>query len=101
MASAKICGLTRAQDFRAVTDAGARYAGLVFFPKSPRHVSVAQAAALALDAPDGLARVGLFVDPDDALLDQVLAEVPLDILQLHGREIPAASPKSAPATGCR
>lgn len=89
MASVKICGLTRAQDFRAVADAGARYAGLVFFPKSPRHVTVAQAAALAAGAPDGLARVGLFVDADDALLDQVLAEVPLDILQLHGRETPA------------
>ena len=89
MAAVKICGLTRPQDFRAAAEAGARYAGLVFFPRSPRHVDVAQAAALASDAPEGLARVGLFVDPDDALLDRVLAEVPLDILQLHGRETPA------------
>lgn len=89
MASVKICGLTRAEDFRAVAEAGARYAGLVFFPKSPRHLAVAQAATLAAEAPDGLARVGLFVDPDDDLLDTVLASVPLDIIQLHGRETPA------------
>ena len=89
MAAVKNTGLTRPQDFRAAAEAGARYAGLVFFPRSPRHVDVAQAAALASDAPEGLARVGLFVDPDDALLDRVLAEVPLDILQLHGRETPA------------
>lgn len=89
MAAVKICGLTRAQDFAAVAEAGARYAGLVFFPKSPRHVSVSQAAALASAAPEGLARVGLFVDPDDAALDQVLSALPLDILQLHGRETPA------------
>ena len=82
----KICGLTRPQDIDAVVAAGAAYGGLVFFPKSPRAVGVAQARALSLAVPPGLARVGLFVDPDDALLDAVLAEVPLDILQLHGKE---------------
>ena len=69
--------------------AGARYAGFVFFPKSPRAVTIAEAAALTRAAPEGVARVGLFVDPDDALLDAVLASVPLDILQLHGSESPA------------
>jgi phosphoribosylanthranilate isomerase len=84
----KICGLTRPQDIDAVVAAQAAYGGLVFFPKSPRAVSIAQARALSLASPVGLARVGLFVNPDDALLDAVLAEVPLDILQLHGTESP-------------
>ena len=84
----KICGLTRPQDMGAVAKAGAAYAGLVFFAKSPRAVSPAQARAIALAAPVGLAKVGLFVDGDDALFDAVLAEAPLDILQLHGRETP-------------
>jgi len=84
----KICGLTQPQDIDALVAAGAAYGGLVFFAKSPRAVSLAQARALALAAPAGLARVGLFVDADDAFLDSVLAQVPLDILQLHGHETP-------------
>lgn len=84
----KFCGLTRESDIEAAVRAGAGYAGLVFFPPSPRALSPAQARALALAAPPGLARVGLFVDPEDALLDRVLAEVPLDLIQLHGHEAP-------------
>ena len=84
----KICGLTRPQDFAAVARAGAGYAGLVFFAKSPRALTIPQARALALEAPVGLARVGLFVDADDTLIDAVLNEVPLDMLQLHGAETP-------------
>jgi phosphoribosylanthranilate isomerase len=88
MAQAKICGITRPEDLAAVAEAGARYAGFVFFPKSPRHLSIEAATALAAEAPLGVARVGLFVNPDDALLDAVLAKVPLDIIQLHGGETP-------------
>lgn len=88
MAQVKICGLTRPEDIEAAAQAGARYAGFVFFPKSLRHLSIESAAALARNAPDLLARVGLFVDPDDAALDAVLARVALDIIQLHGSESP-------------
>jgi len=84
----KICGLTRPQDMEVVAAAGAAYAGLVFFAKSPRALAIPQARAIALAAPAGLARVGLFVDAEDPLIDAVLAEVPLDMLQLHGRETP-------------
>ncbi|QFS82118.1 N-(5'-phosphoribosyl)anthranilate isomerase [Roseivivax sp. THAF40] len=84
----KICGLTRAEDVAAAADAGAAYLGFVFFPKSPRNVSVDQARALAVDAPFGVAKVGLLVDPDDALLDEIAPRVPLDMIQLHGRETP-------------
>ena len=89
MAQVKICGLTRPEDLTAAAQAGARYGGFVFFPKSPRHLSVDSAAALAANAPDLLARVGLFVNPDDAALDAVLTRVALDIIQLHGSESPA------------
>ena len=85
----KICGLCRHEDVTAVADAGASYGGFVFFPKSPRNVSIAQARDLALGAPVGLAKVALVVNADDAMLDAITAEVPLDMLQLHGSESPA------------
>ena len=73
----------------AAVDAGAAYLGFVFFPKSPRHVTPAEAAALALPVPPGVAKVGLVVDADDGLLDAITAQVPLDMIQLHGSESPA------------
>lgn len=84
----KICGLRTEAEVAAVAAAGAAYAGFVFFPKSPRNLSIAQAKTLALSAPLGLAKVALTVNADDALLDSILAEVPLDMLQLHGQESP-------------
>ena len=85
----KICGLKTPEDMAAVAAAGAGYAGLNFFPKSPRHVTPEVARALALAAPEGLCKVGLVVDAEDAVLDAILASVPLDMLQLHSRESPA------------
>lgn len=84
----KICGLRTPEDVAAAAAAGAAYVGFVFFPPSPRHLEPAAARAAALAAPAGLARVGLTVDATDAALAAILAEVPLDILQLHGRESP-------------
>lgn len=84
----KICGLRSAADMAAVVAAGAAYAGFVFFPKSPRHLTIDQARLLALDAPPGLAKVALTVDADDATLDAIMEAVPLDMLQLHGHETP-------------
>lgn len=84
----KFCGLSRSQDVAAAADAGARYVGFVFFPKSPRNVSVEQARALALEVPTGIAKVALVVNPDDATLDEIVEKVPLDMLQLHGSETP-------------
>lgn len=84
----KFCGLTRPQDIHAAARAGARYVGFVFFPKSPRNVTLEAARALALEVPPGIAKVALTVDADDAALDALVAEVPLDMLQLHGHESP-------------
>src|SRR6056297_1422003 len=84
----KICGLTRAQDVQAAVAAGATYVGFVFFEKSPRHLSPDGARALAIEVPPGIAKVALVVDADDAALDALTRTVPLDMLQLHGRETP-------------
>lgn len=86
--SVKICGLREAAHVEAAAEAGAAYVGFVFFPKSPRHLELAQARALALATPAGIAKVALTVDADDALLDRLTGEVPLDFLQLHGKETP-------------
>ena len=84
----KICGVRSADIVMAAAQAGAAYIGLVFFPKSPRYVTPDDARALAIDAPPGLAKVALVVNPDDALLDQITGTVPLDMIQLHGAETP-------------
>ncbi len=84
----KICGLTSPAAVDAAAAAGAAYAGFVFYARSPRNLSPGTAAELAARVPAGVARVGLTVDMDDAGLDALLAAVPLDILQLHGREPP-------------
>jgi phosphoribosylanthranilate isomerase len=84
----KICGLTRAEDVQAAARAGAAYGGFVFFGKSPRNLAPAAARDLSLRAPAGLAKVALVVDASDALLDTICETVPLDMLQLHGRERP-------------
>lgn len=88
MAQVKICGLREPAHVTAAVEAGARYLGFVFYAKSPRAVQPVQVAALGRDVPPGVARVGLFVDPDDAFLDEVLDVAPLDMIQLHGAETP-------------
>ena len=84
----KICGLTRPPDVSAAIDAGASYLGFNFFPRSPRYLDFPDAAVLAVDVPDGVAKVALTVDADDDLLDALTGTVPLDMLQLHGSETP-------------
>lgn len=84
----KICGITRAIDLDAAVNAGADAVGFVFYPPSPRAVSVATAAELARRVPPFVSRVGLFVDPDPALLVETLAAVPLDLIQFQGDESP-------------
>ena len=85
----KMCGLTQPAEVAAAAAAGADYIGFVFFPRSPRNVSPSVAAALAREAAPGLIKVALTVDADDAQMDTLMAAVPLDMLQLHGRETPA------------
>lgn len=83
---AKICGLSTAETVDAAVRFGAAYVGFVTYPKSPRHVSTETMRELGARVPKSVIRVGLFVDPDDALLDEKLATGALDVLQLHGSE---------------
>jgi len=85
---AKICGVNSSEAVAAAGKGGARYVGFVFYPPSPRAVTPEQAAMLAAQVNSGCLKVGLFVDPDAALLARVLAAAPLDLLQLHGEETP-------------
>lgn len=85
---AKICGLSTAETLEVAVAEGAGYVGFAFFPRSPRNVSLEQAAQLARRVPERVRRVALAVDPDDDFLKALLRQVPLEILQLHGRESP-------------
>lgn len=85
----KICGLRDAASVACAVEAGARYLGFVFFPKSPRNVTIQEARDLAIDVPFGIAKVGLVVNATDAELRAICDTVPLDMLQLHGAETPA------------
>jgi len=84
----KICGLRDADAVDAAVSGGADYVGFNFFPKSPRYVTPVLAAALAAQVPTGIAKVGLVVNPDNAALDDLLSQAPLDFIQLHGAETP-------------
>ncbi len=88
MTRIKICGITRSEDALACAQAGADAIGLVFYPPSPRHVAVAQAAMIARVLPPFVTTVGLFVNPAAEQVEAALNEVRLDVLQFHGDEPP-------------
>lgn len=80
---AKICGLSTPETVDAAIRGGASHIGLNFFPPSPRHVDFERARALAARIPSHVRRVGVFVDPCNALLDQAIDAGALDIVQVH------------------
>ena len=84
----KICGLSTPETVTTTIENKADYIGLVFYPDSPRHVELETAKYLASFIPDPVEIVGLFVDPDNALLSETLRNVPLTMVQLHGDESP-------------
>jgi phosphoribosylanthranilate isomerase len=88
MVDVKICGLSTLETVDVAIDAGADLVGLVFYPRSPRHVSVQQAKTLA-DHARGRARiVALIVDADDVALQDINKNVAPDLYQAHGSETP-------------
>ena len=84
----KICGITNIEDAKIICDAGADAVGLVFYEKSPRNVSISQAADICASLPPFVTSVGLFLDASPKFVNSVLASVPLDLLQFHGSESP-------------
>lgn len=90
MAQVKICGIATKAALAHAIEAGADYVGLVHFAKSPRHLTLAQAADFATNASalGGAKTVVLLVDPGDDLVAAVAHEVAPDIIQLHGHETP-------------
>jgi phosphoribosylanthranilate isomerase len=86
--AAKICGLSTKEAVATAVAGGAAYLGFVFYPPSPRAVTPGDAARLCAGVPEGVTRVGLFVDADDQTIEAVLNAAPIDILQFHGGETP-------------
>lgn len=89
MIRVKICGVTNAADARAVAESGADAIGFNFWPKSKRWVEPGVAAELARDLPAFVSRVGVFVDEERGRIEEIAAQVGLDVIQLHGGETPA------------
>jgi phosphoribosylanthranilate isomerase len=84
----KICGVRTPEVVEAAVAAGGDYVGVVFFAKSPRNVTLAEAALVTKAAAGRIATVAVLVDPDDDLIADVMAIATPDLLQLHGREDP-------------
>jgi phosphoribosylanthranilate isomerase len=84
----KICGITRLEDALAAAHNGADAIGLVFYRQSPRNVDIDKAAKLAGVLPPFVSVVGLFVNADPSFAREVLAGVPIDLMQFHGDETP-------------
>ena len=82
----KVCGLTRVEDVQAAVAAGVDAIGLVFYPESPRHVTIEQATELCRHIPPFISVVGLFVNASRAQVHRVIEAVPLNLLQFHGDE---------------
>jgi phosphoribosylanthranilate isomerase len=82
----KICGITSVADARMAAEAGADMIGLMFYERSPRHITLATAAEISRALPPSVLRVGVFVNPDEALVTRAIAECGLSLLQFHGDE---------------
>jgi len=94
----KICGINSREAAEAALRAGADFAGLVFFERSPRHLSLEQAGVLARLLRGRTRIVTLMVEPSDAAVDEVMAAVSPDLIQLHGNESPARAAAIAART---
>jgi phosphoribosylanthranilate isomerase len=95
----KICGLSTAETVSAALDAGASLVGFVFYPPSPRNITIEKAATLAKLARGKARIVALVVDPDDALIDSIAEGLKPDLIQAHGSEKPSRISEIAARTG--
>ena len=88
MTRVKICGLKDPENLKVAVNAGADFIGFVFYPPSPRAITPEIAAGLTAQIPASVKSVGVFVDPEDDEIAEVLASVKLGMIQLHGTETP-------------
>ncbi len=84
----KVCGITRLEDALAASRLGVDAVGFVFYPKSPRYIRPMEAAGIIRRLPPFVSAVGLFVNPEQSEIDDVLGHCPLSVVQLHGDESP-------------
>ena len=84
----KICGLSTPEMVHVAVEAGATHVGFMFYERSPRNVTVTQAADLRLLVHNSVQAVAIMVNPDDTLVDEIARSVKPDLLQLHGSETP-------------
>ena len=100
MTKAKICGLSTPQSVTAALDGGAAFLGFVFFARSPRNLTPEAAAQLVAPLRQGPVKtVAVTVDPDDALIDRLMATMKPDLIQVHGRETPSRVREIAQRSG--
>ena len=100
MTTAKICGLSTPETVKAAFDGGAAFLGFVFFEKSPRNVAPETAARLIEPVRGrGVRTVAVTVDPDDVLIDRLMATMKPDLIQVHGKETPARVRQIAERSG--
>ena len=85
----KICGVERTESVDAAVKHGAAYIGFVFYPPSPRNLTPKKAKQLIYRVPKNIIRVGLFVDPTNSEIENILTATDLDMVQLHGQENPS------------
>ncbi len=84
----KVCGITRLEDALAASRLGVDAVGFVFYPKSPRYIEPMRATAIIRELPPFVSAVGLFVNPTQQEINQVLGTCPIGVVQLHGDETP-------------
>jgi phosphoribosylanthranilate isomerase len=99
MPTAKICGLSTPEAVAAALEGRASHIGFMFFQKSPRNIEPEASARLAAPARGPVRIVAVTVDPDDELLDRIVAILKPDLIQLHGRETPSRAAAIAGRTG--
>jgi phosphoribosylanthranilate isomerase len=87
----KICGITNERDALAAVEAGANALGFNFYPRSPRFITLETAQCIAGRLPDTVLKVGVFVEPSEEELKVAIDQVPLDVVQLHGKRVPSAA----------
>ena len=88
MTQIKICGITRRTDALTAAACGADALGFIFYAGSPRHVTPETVRAICRDLPDGVVRIGVFVNEEPSNIIEIVDNCGIDLIQLHGDEQP-------------